>query len=166
MGFLNHGGMWGDLIIMSTASGIMFPYANKIWTVVLPVTCIAVGVTIVAHMQWAKWSRNDGVTEHVFPTHETGKWYQDISVAGWMHAIVMTALLSLTLLYAVSPAPRSVVLAASLLITVQVFLGLVQPGWYCTRKLWTWRHFGLPVFITALIWIVALLKLQAAKPSL
>ena len=160
MGFLNHGGMWGDLTIMAAVSGIEYPHVAKNWCAVLLTSGIAVLVTVIAHAQWAYWSRRDRVTEHVFPKYSTGKWYKDISAAGWMHVVVMIWLLSLTLLYAVSPVPTNVVVVVSLLLTTHVFLALVQPGWYCTRKLWTWRNFGPPVFATFLIWVVAVLKLQ------
>jgi hypothetical protein len=161
MGFINHGGMWGDLIIMSMVTGIVFPHLVRSYF--LSAVFVALALTVIAHAQWAKGMRNDATTGHMFPTHKTGKWYVDISAAGWTHVFVMTMLLTVTLMYAVSPAPTNIVVAISLLLTVHVFLGTVQPGWYCTGKLWTWRNFGPPLLEAALIWCIALLKIQFAQ---
>ena len=49
MGFLNHGGMWGDLIIMSTVAGFVVPHLVRSRVVVLSALCIAVAVTVIAH---------------------------------------------------------------------------------------------------------------------
>lgn len=165
MGFLNHGGMWGDLIIMSVVTGFVFPYLVRSRIYALSALFIAFTVTVIAHILWAKWMQSDAITGHMFPTHETGKWYLDMSGAGWMHVVVMTALLTVVLIYAVSSVPVNVLFAVSLLLTVHVFLATVQPGWYCTGKLWTWRNFGTPLFTTALIWSIAALKIKLAKGS-
>src|ERR1035441_3749016 len=154
MGFINHGGMWGDLIILSVMTGLVYPYFVRNRLVILSALFLALAVTILAHIQWANWSRNDGLTGHMFRSHETGIWYAEMSLAGWMHVIVMTVLLSVAFIYAVSSTPLNIVLTVSLLLTVHVFLGTVQPGWYCTGKLWTWRNFGPPLFATGLIWTV------------
>jgi hypothetical protein len=165
MGFLNHGGMWGDLIIMSVVTGLAFPYFVRSRILVLSSLFIALVVTIIAHVQWAKSFRHDGITGHMFPTYETGIWYLDISGAGWMHVLLMAMLLMVILMYAVSPLPVNVLVAVSLLLTAHVFLATVQPGWYCTGELWTWRNFGAPLFVTILIWSIAILKIKLAKGS-
>jgi hypothetical protein len=125
-----------------------------------------VAASIVAHVQWAKWSRSDGVTEHVFRTHQLGIWYRDITLAGWMHVFVMAALLAIVLLYAISPLPIRVVITVSILLTVHVLIGTMQPGWYCTGKLWTWKNFGPPLLSAVLILTIAVLKTQLQKSSL
>jgi hypothetical protein len=165
MGFINHGGMWGDLIIMSVVTGLAFPYFVKSQTFCLSSLVIALAVTIIAHVQWAKSFRRDGVTGHMFPTHKTGIWYLDISGAGRMHLLVMAMLLMVVLMYVVSPMPRNVLVAVSLLLTLHAFIATVQPGWFCTGKLWTWRNFGPPLFVTTLIWSIAVVKMQFAKGS-
>lgn len=163
IGFLNHGGMWGDLIIMSAVTGLVFPYLVKNRIYALSTLFIALTITLVAHVLWAKWMRSDGITGHMFPTHETGKWYLDMSGAGWMHVLVMAMLLAVMLMYAVSPLPKDVVIAVSLLVSLHVFLGTTQPSWYVTGKWWTLKGFGPPMVIVALLWIIAALKIQLAK---
>ena len=163
IGFLNHGGMWGDFIVMSVVTGLVFPYLVRNRSYVLSALFIALTVTVVAHILWAKWMRSDGITGHIFPTHETGKWYLDMSGAGWMHVLVMAMLLAVMLMYAVSPLPRNVVISASLLLTVHLFLGMVQPSWYTTGELWTWKNFGPALVVTVLVWGIAAFKIQLTK---
>jgi hypothetical protein len=166
IGFLNHGGMWGDLIILSTVNGLAFPYFLKSWILILSALLTALVVTILAHVQWAKWLRIEGTTGHMFPTHKTGEWYLDMSKAGWMHVFVMAALFAAMLMYSLSPLPVKAVVAVSFLLTAHGFLATMQPGWYCTGKLWTWRNVAPPLFATALIWSIAVLKIQFARGRL
>jgi hypothetical protein len=163
MGFLNHGGMWGDLIIMSVATGLAFPYLLRSRGLALSSLVIAVLATIIAHVHWAASMRHDGTTGHMFHTCVSGTWYLDLSRAGWMHVIVMATLLTVALMYAVSPVPVKVVVAVSVLLTAHVCLAMMQPGWYCTGKLWTWLNFAPPLFATGLIWGIAILKVQLAR---
>jgi hypothetical protein len=166
MGFLNHGGMWSDLIIMSVATGLAFPYLARSRIIALSSLVIALLVTMIAHVHWAASMRHDGTTGHMFHIYQTGTWYLDLSRAGWMHVLVMTMLLTVALMYAVSPVPVKIVVAMSLLLTVHVFLGMVQPAWYCTGKLWTWPNFAPPLLAAGLIWGIAMLKLRLARGNL
>lgn len=166
MGFLNHGGMWGDLIIMSVATGLAFPYLLRSRGLALSSLVIAVLATIIAHVHWAASMRHDGTTGHIFHISQSGTWYLDLSRAGWMHVLVMATLLTVALMYAVSPLPVKIVVAVSLLFTAHVFLAMVQPGLYCTGKLWTWQNFAPPLFATGLIWGIALLKVRLARGNL
>ena len=165
MGFLNHGGMWSDLIVLSAVTGLVFPYLLRSQLYIFLSLTIAMIITVIAHIQWAKWMQNDAITGHVFPTHKTGIWYLDMSVAGWLHVAVMTALLAILLMYAISPLPKKVILVVSILLTLHIFLGMVQPSWYSTGNLWTWKNFGQPLFVTTLIWSIALVKMQFAKAN-
>jgi hypothetical protein len=155
--------MWGDLIIMSVLTGLVFPHLVRGRIYVLSTLFVALAVTVVAHILWAKWMRSDGITGHMFPTNETGKWYLDMSGAGWMHVLVMSMLLTVVLMYAVSPVPKNVVIVGSLLLTMHVFLGMAQPNWHVTGELWTWKNFGPPLVMAALIWGIAVLKVRFAE---
>ena len=157
VGFLNHGGMWGDLIVMSVVTGLVFPHLVRSRIYALSALFIALAITVVAHCLWAKWMRNDGITGHIFPMHATGKWYLDMSGAGWMHMLVMAMLLTVMLMYSVSSLPKNLVIAASLFLTIHLFLGMVQPGWYATGELWTWRNFRPALVVMALVWSIAAL---------
>ena len=124
---------------------------------------VALTVAIVAHIFWAKGMQSEEVTGHMFPSHKTGKWYLDMSGAGWMHVVVTTMLLAVIFVYAVSPLPKNVIITASLLLTIHVLIAAVQPGWYCTGELWTRKNFDPPLVVAALVWSIAVLKIQLAK---
>ncbi|MCX6927749.1 MAG: hypothetical protein NT154_31740 [Verrucomicrobia bacterium] len=163
MGFVNHGGMWSDLAIMSMVAGLCFPHflRNKYLGVLS--LCVACITTVIAHVKWAEGFKADGITGHMFPTHHTGVWYRDMSLAGWSHVGVMVLLLAGVIMYAASPTPPGVVVIVSLLLTVHIFIGCVQPGWYCTRKFWTWMNFTPPLCAAGLIWMIALVKIHLAR---
>ncbi len=147
---------------MSVTTGLVYPHLLKSRMCVLSSLTIAFVVTIIAHVLWARNGRLGGITEHIFPTHEAGVWYADISIAGWMHVGVMALLLTVLMMYAVSTLPVKVVITVSLLLTIHVFLANLQPGWYCTGKLWTWRNFVIPIVAGGVIWVMAVLKIQRA----
>jgi hypothetical protein len=163
MGFVNHGGMWGDLIIMSVVTGLVFPYLIKNQICMFSALFLALTVAIIAHIFWAKGMQSEAVTGHMFPSHKTGKWYLDICGAGWMHVLVTTMLLAVIFIYAISPLPKNVIIATSLLLTIHVVIASVQPGWYCTGELWTLKNFVPPLVVAALIWSIAVLKIQLAR---
>jgi hypothetical protein len=164
MGFLNHGGMWGDLILMSVVSGSIFPYFLWKRALIFFVAVSACAFSIIAHVKWARGFREEGITGHMFPAYKNGTWYKDISNAGWMHVGVMSLLLSGTFMYAASPIPEPVILLVSVLLTAHVFLGTLQPGWFCSGELWRWSTLVPPLFATGLIWIIAMLKIQFSRP--
>ena len=163
MGFINHGGMWGDLIIMSVVTGLVFPNLISNQICMFSALFVALAVAIIAHVFWAKGMQSEAVTGHMFPSHKTGKWYLDMSGAGWMHVLVTTMLLSIIFMYAVSPMSNYVIDTVSLLLTIHVFIATMQPGWFCTGKLWTWRNIGPPLVGTALIWSIAAWKIQFTR---
>jgi hypothetical protein len=164
MGFMNHGGMWGDLILLSCVAGLVFPFFVKSRLLIMASLFLALALTIVAHVQWGHWARTDGVTEHMFRGEKTGNWRSEMTAAGWMHVVVMTFLLATCSMYVLSSTPGKVVILVSFLLTIHVFVATVQPGWYCTGKFWTWRNFGPPLFASGLIWTVAAFKI--AKRSM
>jgi hypothetical protein len=163
MGFLNHGGMWGDFLIMSTVAGLVTPHLAKQERVIVLAFVAAFVIAIFLHASWAKAMADEGVSGHMFPNHKTGKWYLDISGAGWAHVLVMTGLLAMVFLYAASPVPTGVIIIVSLLLTIHILIAAVQPGWYCTGVLWRWRNFGPPLVAAAAIWFVAILKIEFTK---
>lgn len=166
MGFLYHGGMWGDLILMSVVTGFVFPYFLTNPRFVIPALLISCAVTFLAHVQWAQWMRKDGITGHVFPGHQTGVWYLDLSPAGWIHVVVMAVLLTAFVLYAISATPATVVFIVSILLSVHVLVGSVQPAWYCTGKLWSWPTVSVVLLSLGIIWTTAALKYRVARPGL
>lgn len=162
MGFINHAGMWGDLLIMSVVSGFVFPYLSRKQNHLVPALLLALAATALAHFLWWNEMRSSAVTGHMFGSDRRAAWYQAMSIAGWLHVIVMTCLLAILFVYVVSPVPKQTVVAVSLLVTVHVVLATVQPGWYCTGKLWTWQNFVPPLAGAIVIWGIALFKMRLA----
>lgn len=161
MGFINHGGMWGDLLLMSVVVGMVTPYVwDEHRTLRLILALLALGITILAHVLWAQYFRTAGITGHMWPDHIFRSWWLDMSTSGYLHVAIMTWFLTTIFLYIAYPVSSATVWWVSGLLTVHVFLGTVQPGWYCTRKLWTWGNFAPPLVCTALIWVVAAVKLH------
>jgi len=159
MGFVNHGGMWGDTCILSTVNGIVFPYLSHNFFAVAVILAVSGAVTIFAHAQWGKFSKKDGRTCHMFPYREEGPWYLRISLSGWFHVVTMTLLLAVLLIYTFSSGvPGNVVWWVSILTTVHVFLGTLQPEWYCNRRL-TRQSLIPSLTATGLIWVIAIIKL-------
>lgn len=163
LGFVNHGGMWGDFIILPIMIGIIVPQLPRPKIQWIPVAiallvCSAI-LTVLIHVQWAVMGAAQGSTDHVFPSHRTGVWYRDMSLAGYLHLFYMSGVLALVFAYALAPMPRSTIHVVSGLLTIHLFLGQVQPAWYSTGTIWA-AQTVVPTVITVLIvWLVALWKI-------
>ncbi|MBI2623369.1 MAG: hypothetical protein HYW65_02225 [Candidatus Liptonbacteria bacterium] len=107
MDFLHHGGMWGDLLILSVVNGYIAPHLTKNSATIYGLSAAAVALTLVAHWAWAKGMREHHITGHMFPAHVYSVWYKDLSLSGWMHVVTMSFLLGILLVYVVSPMPRN-----------------------------------------------------------
>src|SRR3989338_5270614 len=99
MGFVQHGGMWGDLLILSVVNGFVFPHLTHNFFAVASALAVSTAVTIAAHAWWAKLAKSSGATNHIFPYRQYGVWYYEISMSGWFHIFTMTLLLTVLLLY-------------------------------------------------------------------
>src|SRR5436309_791269 len=75
LGFLNHGGMWGDIILLSVMAGLVIPHAPKRTELVVVSLLTALALTIPAHAIWGRAFRQNGITGHMFPNHQRGTWY-------------------------------------------------------------------------------------------
>ncbi len=160
MDFLHHGGMWGDLLILSVVNGYIAPYLTRDATIIYCLSAVAVILTLVAHWAWVNGMREHHITGHMFPAHVHGMWYKDLSLSGWMHVVTMAFLLGMLLAYIVSPMPRDVVFLTSFLVNIHVVLGTVQPGWYCTGSIFTKGNLVPPAAAIVLIWAIAAVKLH------
>lgn len=159
MGFVNHGGMWGDLLLMSTAIGFIIPHLKSSSGISLIGLPVALVLTEYAHEQWAKYMRAHYITGHMFPTHTQEEWRRSLSWSGYTHFILMNILLYFLFLYIASPMPKEAIIIVSVLVSAHVILGTVQPGWYCTGKLLTQANLVPPAIGIAAIWTIAAIKL-------
>jgi uncharacterized Tic20 family protein len=162
IGFLNHGGMLGDLIIMPLINGMIaprFPRLTARRALLLGALFVcALMLAIIAHQQWALIGRTAGITDHVFPRHGPDIWYHDLSVAGYLHVIYMSLELTLLLAYASVHMPRSTVVLVTGLLTIHVVVGQVQPAWYVTRAFPTARTMVPTMASVLVVWMVAFFK--------
>ncbi len=161
MDFLHHGGMHGDFFLLSIVNGLVSPYI-KTYGLLLWGLAISLIVTLAIHATWEGAMSKTNTTCHIFPSYQSGSWHKNMSEAGWLHVGYMTAQLAIIIVYIFSPMPEATVLTVSAILTVHVFLGTVQPGWYCSRKLWTAGNFAPPIICTTLIWSIATVKLHSA----
>jgi hypothetical protein len=167
IGFVNHGGMWGDLIILPVVNGLVVPHFPRITAKRSVVACAllacAITVAVFAHEQWAAMGKALGTTDFVFPEHSAGIWYNDMSVSGYLHLVYMSLELTLILAYSMVSMPVRRILWVSGLLTIHVILGQVQPGWYSSGTIWNARTI-VPTFATVLlIWLVGLYKLRQER---
>ena len=168
MGFVNHGGMWGDLLILPIAAASIIPRLDaraRSATLLLSLFAVAVGLSLFAHAQWSAMGAILQTTDHVFPTHASGLWYRDISVAGWMHVAYMALQLAVFLGYIAVPMPREVILLVSGLLSVHLVIGQIEPGWYSTGEIWVARNVIPTGMCLVITWSVAVLKLRAASKA-
>ncbi len=159
MGFINHGGMWGDLLLLPVVNGFLWPYLTIKGellpiSVMMFVNCV---ITVLIHWKWADWLRESETRGHMFNANSVTSF----TLAGWLHVFYMTIQLTLLMLYVLSVIPPQVVWIISSVLTAHVFLGTVQPGWYCTGKVWTMGNIIPPTVCTALIWLIGVLKLRS-----
>jgi len=164
MGFLEHGGMWGDFILLPIVNGLIVPCfprpSVKRCMATSGLAACAIVATIFAHAQWAAMGRASATTDFVFPRHTSGAWYNDMSLSGFLHLVYMSVELTLVLGYAVMPMPVKRVLLISGLLTVHLIVGQVQPGWYSTGTIWTVKTI-VPTLTTVLLtWLIAWYKIQ------
>jgi hypothetical protein len=156
MGFADHGGMWGDLLLLPVANAVAVPWIEPGWWLVGPFA-LATIVSVVLHVWWHGGTRH-GVRDHMWPSRPSGRWAADLSLAGWCHVVYVAGELGLLLAWALSPAPRDVVWAVTIILSLHAPLGMLQPAWFATGRL-----LAVSVRLVALAlgtaWVVAAAKL-------
>src|SRR3989344_2664336 len=164
IGFLNHGGMWGDFLLLSFVNGLLWSHLHLTAVLILPSLCVAFWLTLVAHKQWMRLYCRDEISGHMFKSpnfvprlsekHFDVAWKQNLTEAGWLRVVYMALQIAILIVYVFSSIPQSVVWTTSLLLTAHVILGTVQPGWYVSRKLWTKQNMVPPAICASLIWLI------------
>jgi hypothetical protein len=155
LGFVQHGGMWGDAVLLSAVNAIVVPWVEPgRWLA----GALAAGVagTVALHAWW-HGGHGAGLREHMWPARLTTRWYADLSWAGWCHVVYVAFEVALLVAYVASPVPAPVVLAASLLLSAHVPLGVVLPPWSAARRVYR-DDVGQTAFAIAAIWAVAAAK--------
>jgi hypothetical protein len=158
LGFVNHGGMWGDLVLLPLANAVIVPYLSPGAWLAGPLAVSAL-LSVWLHAGW-HGGATAGAREHMWPARRHARWWRDLSVAGWLHLLYVAAEVTLLLGYAFTAVPLSVVFIVTAVLTLHVPLGLLQPARALTGR-WPPRHRLLAPAL-ALVWGVAAVKVFSA----
>jgi hypothetical protein len=153
MGFLDHAGMWGDLILLPLANAVIVPWLTAgswLFTAGLAATACSLGL----HRWWHGGVRT-AVRDHLWPDRAHGRWAHDLSWAGWCHVVYVAAELTLLFAYALTPTPLGPTLIVTAVLTIHVPIGVLQPAWFATGRVFEWNVRTM-IAALALVWAVAL----------
>ena len=169
MGFANHGGMWGDLVLLPLANAAIVPYLSwGTWVVVSLVVCTLLSAWV--HIHWYRGNRdgNDGRTpidsglhsrEHMWPTRPYGSWWKDLSSSGWAHVAYVACELTVLIGFLLFPMPVETIAVVAAVFSLHVPLGLLQPRWFLTGEIAGPRKQPLLVPCLGLLWAACLMKI-------
>jgi len=162
IGFLEHGGMWGDLLLLPIANAAIVPHLPWGAWLIGPLV-IGGAVSGWLHVTWHRGGGEGHWCEHMWPARPHGRWHRDLSWAGWMHVVYVTAEFGLLVAYALTPMPAWVVWTVTVILTLHVPLGLLAPAWVATGGRLV-RN-GLLTPALAMLWAIALVKLTLSAPA-
>jgi hypothetical protein len=128
--FVVHGGMWGDLLIISPLIAVIVcGYGNQ-WTLSQPCVAIAIGFVVSAGMHYFLY------TKGAHPSaHQRGG---QLTSCGWIHLVYMGGALAVLILFFFCTPNisntflylTSTLLAVHMFIGSQVVLGFINPSWF------------------------------------
>jgi hypothetical protein len=155
IGFGAHGGMWSDALLLSALNALVVPWVGfgswLFWAL-----AAGAGGSVALHAWW-HGGHGAGFREHMWPARPTGRWYADLSWAGWCHVVYVAFEVALLVAYVATPMPVSVVLAVTLLLTAHVPLGVLLPPWSAARRIYREDVWQAALAIVA-VWAVAAAK--------
>jgi len=185
MGFANHGGMWGDLVLLPLANAVIVPHLGcGLW--IIPALALCSALSAWVHLHWYRADKDrdrrpldfardkpstvdDGPSsvhgrqglhsrEHMWPSRPWGLWWKDLSWAGWAHVAYVAGELAVLMGFLLFPMPDAVVVVVCAIFTLHVPLGLLQPRWFLTGEIASPRKQPLLLPLLATLWLVAFLK--------
>lgn len=158
MGFANHGGMWGDLLLLPIANGLIVPHLTigtwMVWAL-LGSTAASAGV----HHYWYRGSGVSHSPEHMWPARPWRTWSGDLSIAGWLHVLYVIGELMILVGFLLHQVPQPVVLIVTAVFTVHVPIGLLQPRWFVSGQIASLRQQPLLAPLLAALWAIAAAKM-------
>ena len=180
MGFVNHGGMWGDLLLLPIANAAIVPHVQAgVWMFVS--FAIGLGLSGWVHDHWyrgdppSRHGEFDGASaglrarthsrEHMWPSRPHGSWWKDLSWAGWAHIFYVAGELAILMGFLLFPMPDEVIALVAVIFTLHVPLGLLQPRWFLTGEIAGRRKQPLLLPLLGTLWIVAAVKLLSTQPT-
>jgi hypothetical protein len=159
MGFVNHGGMWGDLLLLPLANAAIVPHLSAgAWLV--GALAVTAALSLWVHVHWYRGDRPGSHSlEHMWPARGHGSWWRDLSWAGWAHVVYVAGELAILVGFLLFPMPDDVVAIVCAVFTLHVPLGLLQPRWFLTGEIASPRKQPLLVPLLATLWVVGLVKI-------
>jgi len=157
IGFINHGGMWGDALLLPVANALVIPRLSAGWWMLGPALLAAIASIAVHH--WWHGGAPHGMRDHMWPARPDRHWATDLSIAGWCHVLYVAGELTVLLAYGMTPVPPLVVVAVAIILSVHVPIGLLQPGWFATGRVLP-AGTRLTAAVLVGIWIATLAKLS------
>jgi hypothetical protein len=157
MGFVNHGGMWDDLILLPIANAAIVPHLSPGPWCAAAIAAATVA-SILVHVHWYRGHHVTHSPEHMWPVRAHGSWYGDLSVAGWLHVFYVIGELTLLAGFLVFPMPRATIVVIAAIFTIHVPIGLLQPRWFLTGRLATLREQPLLLPCISALWLTVVLK--------
>jgi hypothetical protein len=155
IGFAEHGGMWGDLLLLPIVNAVIVPHLMVgVWMAV-PLVVAALTSTWL-HATW-HGGHTSAIRDHTWPSRPYGRWNSDLSIAGWLHVFYVAGEFGLILTWALSPMPVAAVILVALVLSVHVPVGLLQPGWFASGRR---PVSAIPLLASslALLWATVLIK--------
>ena len=186
MGFVNHGGMWGDLVLLPMANAVIVPHLTAGgW--IAGATALSTVASLAVHKFWyrpfsgpltqptqaeaADVVRRDddpsgvpgegagGEGDHMWPSYARGTWAGDLSWSGWGHVAYVAGELTLLCGFLLHSIPPDVVIFVAAIFTVHIPIGLLQPRWYRTGHIATVSEQPLLAPLLLALWTMAAVKL-------
>ncbi len=155
MGFIDHGGMWSDLVLLSMANAAIVPHLTfGRW--IVPAMLLASAASLWVHLHWY---RPHGGGDHMWPHHTRRSWWRDLSWAGWAHVVYVIGELTLLLGFLVHTVPSDVVVLVAAIFTIHVPIGLLQPRWFLTGHIATVQEQPLLAPLLLALWAATMTKL-------
>jgi hypothetical protein len=169
MGFANHGGMWGDLLLLPIANAAIVPHVIGGWWVLVSLA-ICVLLSVWVHIHWYGGARAAGGRPstiegkyhsrgHMWPTRPSGWWWKDLSWSGWAHVAYVACELTVLIGFLMFPMPPETTAVVALIFSLHVPLGLLQPRWFLTGELAGLRKQPLLLPCLTVLWVACLMKI-------
>ena len=164
MGFADHGGMWSDLILLPFANAAIVPWLTAGAWLIGALAAAAVASALV-HAHWyhaPDWEGDiHGRGNHMWPAYRRGTWWADLSWSGRAHVLYVIGELALLAGFLIHDLPPDVVMLVTIIFTIHLPIGLLQPRYVLTGHIATIGEQPLLAPCLVVLWIVAAVKLQS-----
>ena len=158
MGFVDHGGMWSDLVLLPLANAAIVPHlVPGVW--IAAAALVALVASLWVHVHWYRGGKPAHAGEHMWPRRERHTCWGDLSYAGWAHVVYVAGELTLLAGFLLYPMPSEIVIFVAAIFTIHVPIGLLQPRYFLTGHIATVGEQPLLAPLLLTLWAVTAVKL-------